>query len=170
MVMGHVLVVEDDPSVAGIVQAALELEGYDVDTAPNGREALTQVEQRPDLPLVVITDLLMPVMDGWEFIRTFRQRWGCEVPVVVMSATYRQPLPDDDGQVTAVLRKPFDLDTLLNTVGELAASAPRDVRRVQPIDNAVKALNPIRGGVRRSVNLRFLRRDKRPGGRQQSVA
>jgi CheY-like chemotaxis protein len=138
MATGQVLVVEDDPSVASLVQAALEMEGYGVQTASNGQEALTQVERQPDLPSLVITDLRMPVMDGWEFLRTFRQRWGGEVPVVIMTATYAPASSDDARQAAAVLHKPFDLETLLDTVGSLVASRLQALRKVrlQPDANA----------------------------------
>ncbi len=113
----RILVVEDDGLVREAMSAVLQGEGYRVDAAENGREALDylRADGRPDL---ILLDLMMPVMDGWEF----RRQQCCDealasVPVVVVSAA-------DSVQSTAAslgaagfLQKPVDVATLLRAVG-----------------------------------------------------
>jgi hypothetical protein len=69
---GRVLVVDDDPDILDALSEILEVEGYEVQRARNGREALERLEQM--LPDVVLLDLMMPVMDGWEFARSLSPR------------------------------------------------------------------------------------------------
>jgi signal transduction histidine kinase/DNA-binding response OmpR family regulator len=85
-----VLVVEDDPAARELVQRALEQEGWRVATAENGRVALERVAA--DLPALVLLDLMMPEMDGFEFLHRFRQRpeWR-DIPVVVLTAKELTP-------------------------------------------------------------------------------
>ena len=110
----RVLVVEDEPLVRALVTMAFEAEGYDVDTAADGAEALAKACQQP--PQAIVLDLMMPVMNGWDFL----DAWQCQptsqaVPVVVMSAGGRQEeqAPLD---VQAYLTKPFNIDRLVATV------------------------------------------------------
>jgi two-component system KDP operon response regulator KdpE len=77
----RILVVEDDPAIRRAIVAQLRGEGYDVIEAANGREALTTA--RADKPDLVLTDLAMPVMDGFELITTLRK--GSTTPVIVLS-------------------------------------------------------------------------------------
>jgi len=116
----RVLVVEDEPLVRALVTMAFEAEGYDVDTAADGAEALAKACQRP--PQAIVLDLMMPVMNGWDFL----EAWQCQptsraVPVVVVSAGGRQEeqAPVD---VQAYLTKPFNIDRLVATVTGLVAA------------------------------------------------
>jgi two-component system KDP operon response regulator KdpE len=77
----RILVVEDDPAIRRAIVAQLRGEGYDVIEAANGREALAAA--RADKPDLVLTDLAMPVMDGFELITTLRK--GSTTPVIVLS-------------------------------------------------------------------------------------
>src|SRR3712207_3290142 len=83
----RVLVVDDDPGVLGLVAEMLRGDGYEVETAQNGVEALAKLrEHEPD---VVVTDLVMPVMDGLALIKACRAtRHLADVPIVVLSAYY----------------------------------------------------------------------------------
>lgn len=110
----RVLVVEDDQAITRFVSLALEQEGYQVQTAANGAEAIAQVEQ--ELPDVILLDMLMPVMDGWEFARRFRERWNRKVPIVVMTAATNAQERAEQIQAEGFLGKPFDLDDLLAVV------------------------------------------------------
>src|SRR5919197_144343 len=106
----RVLVVEDDDVIRQLVSIALEEEGYEVLQAPHGQAALQLVEQAP--PDVVLLDMRMPVMDGWEFARRYRQ---CAQPrghVVVMTAAVDALERAGQVDVDTVLSKPFDLDDL----------------------------------------------------------
>lgn len=115
---GRVLVVEDDLDLRDMVALMLEERGYRVDTAANGREALDCFEDsRPDL---ILLDMRMPVMNGWEFVDAMRRRYsglnGGLPPVVVMTAA--EDARQRAAEVSAVgyVSKPFDIDELLFTI------------------------------------------------------
>ena len=102
-----------------MVRDALEREGFDVATAADGREALTQLDAL-DHVCVVLLDLLMPGMNGWDFFQAFRNRPdAAKIPVVVTSSA---PSAAPTG-VTRVMQKPIKLDRLLATVREFCAAA-----------------------------------------------
>ena len=104
------LVVDDDEDLRDSVAYVLRDEGYEVQTAANGKEALALLDTMPP-PSVVLLDLMMPVMNGWRTLEAIRER-GHAPPVVVVSASVP---PSPDG-ATAYLRKPLDVDTLLAQV------------------------------------------------------
>ncbi len=107
-----VLVVDDEASVLRMVQDILEDEEFSVLTAGDGREALAlALGSRPDL---IITDLMMPAMNGRALRERLRnERLTTTIPVLLMSAAY-QPQPGDD--FASVIAKPFDIDELLSHV------------------------------------------------------
>ena len=107
-----ILVVEDDADALEALGDLLESQGYTVTSARHGAEALDLLGQSP-LPRLIVLDLLMPTMDGWEFRR--RQKNDpriADIPVVVVSASSSAKPIDAD----AVLRKPVDIDRLLETI------------------------------------------------------
>jgi CheY-like chemotaxis protein len=112
---GHrsILIVEDEADLRDMMSQLLKLEGYESAAVSNGREALMYLEtDRPDL---ILLDLMMPVMDGWEFLR--RQKADAhvaDVPVIVLTALDRGRAGDID--VTEYLKKPLDFDRLLSLV------------------------------------------------------
>lgn len=111
-----VLVVDDDESTRAGLRALLQEEGYQVETAAGGEEALAIVTDQP--PDVVLVDVLMPQMSGWEF--QDRLRWGGHtMPVIFMSANHelrRTALRRADGY----LPKPFDSVLLIQTIERVA--------------------------------------------------
>ena len=111
----RVLVVDDDADMRLTLKLALELAGYAVDVAANGREALEAQRRAP--AQVLITDIFMPDSDGFEAIDAFRREFpGTKIVVVSGGAqfTKRDYLPDAELiGVDATLQKPFDVDTLL---------------------------------------------------------
>ena len=114
---GTVLVVDDDPAIRDFLSLALEDEGYSVQTATNGQEALDKVRRDP--PDAILLDLMMPTMDGWCFLtarRTLSAR--CQVPVLVMSAAGGSHMARELG-AGGFLAKPFDLDAMLGKVAAL---------------------------------------------------
>jgi len=109
-----VLVVEDELDLREMMRDALELNGYAVVTADDGQDALDKIGDIDSLCLVIL-DLLMPVMNGWDFVERMRQRAElASVPVVVHSSA---PGPEPVG-VTRVLQKPILFDRLLSVVRE----------------------------------------------------
>ncbi len=112
-----VLVVEDEDELREMIREALEQNGYAVVTAEHGQDALDKVAGIEQLCLVIL-DLFMPVMNGWDFVEKLRQSAGlASVPVVVHSSA---PGPTPAG-VTRVLQKPVLFDRLLSTVREFCA-------------------------------------------------
>src|SRR2546423_3571774 len=109
-----ILVVEDDHDSRVMLRAVLEEEGYVVHSAANGRVAVDMLSTLPSRPKLVIVDLNMPVMDGWELMMHLRQHPELRmIPVGVQSADEDTTLPDG---VSFVLKKPIDVAALLNIV------------------------------------------------------
>ncbi|RPH72374.1 MAG: response regulator [Myxococcaceae bacterium] len=108
----RVLVVDDDPDILDALAEILEVEGYDVQRARNGREALQRLEQ--GLPDLVLLDLMMPVMDGWEFARSLAP--GARPPIIVLSADRNVSVKAKEIGAHGWLAKPFELSELLAAV------------------------------------------------------
>ena len=110
---GRILIVDDNEDIRETLQHVLRWEGYAVDTAKNGLEALTAISrQTPD---VVLLDLRLPVLDGPAVTRALRQS-GLGLPIIAMSAAIEdRPLADEIGAI-AYLHKPFRLDLLIRAL------------------------------------------------------
>ena len=109
-----VLIVEDDEDLRDMMAQMLTIEGFAAATVANGREALDYLHGTTK-PHVILLDLMMPVMDGWEFRR--RQQADPElapVPVIVLSAL--DPVRAAPVDAAAFLKKPLDFDRLLELV------------------------------------------------------
>jgi CheY-like chemotaxis protein len=116
-----VLVVEDDPDLLALVELLLVDEGYRVRTAPEGRAALAHVEA--EMPALVLLDMRMPGMDGWEFAREFRARYGRAAPVVVVTAAEDARARAEEIEADGWLAKPFDLEDVLTVAARHARTA-----------------------------------------------
>ena len=123
---GPILVVEDVPNVLELLEVTLRFKGYPVVTARNGQEALEKVVS--DHPALVITDILMPKMDGYALAHRLRTDPKTrQTPLIFLSATYVTP---DDKQfaisIGAVrfIEKPIDTEEFLLTVAELLTQEP----------------------------------------------
>lgn len=107
------LLVEDDDAIREELRELLEDEGFFVVEAHNGQEALDAMEQglRPNL---VVLDMMMPVMDGWEFLRRLKSdAFAADVPVLLSTAV------DDPRSLprnVKVVKKPYSIDTLVHLV------------------------------------------------------
>ena len=119
---GTVLVVDDDTSILDTVSSILSGEGYDVVSASSGQEALDAVARK--LPLLILLDMRMPVMDGWAVARALRGQ-GISVPIVVMTAAESAQRWADEVGAEGYLAKPFGLDELLATVERFRGSGGR---------------------------------------------
>ena len=115
-----VLVVDDEPNIIEFLRYALEDSGYRVATARDGLDALAEV--RRERPSFVLTDLMMPRLDGWELCRRLREDSAMQgVPLLAMSAVANRGV-----DVDAFLPKPFDMDDLLNALQRCATSSPAE--------------------------------------------
>ena len=108
-----ILIVDDDAAIRSTVSEILELEGFTVETAANGSEALITIHRQ--LPRLIILDMRMPVMDGWVFARTLRKE-GVSVPILVMTAAQNARRWAEEIGADAFIAKPFDLEELLRAV------------------------------------------------------
>ena len=115
------LVVEDIPDILNLLEATLKFKGYRVITAHNGEEALEAMQK--ERPALIITDILMPRMDGFSLVHRLRINPETRnIPVVFLSATY--VLPEDKEfaltlGVTRFIEKPVDLESFLPVISEL---------------------------------------------------
>jgi two-component system chemotaxis response regulator CheY len=110
-----VLIVEDDVELREMMAQLLSLEGFATATAANGREALEYPQDGHEMPHVILLDLMMPVMDGWEFRRQMQSDPDIAgLPVIILSAL--DPSRAKDVDATAFLKKPLDFDRLLTLV------------------------------------------------------
>ena len=117
--MRTVLLVEDHPDVRDMMSLALQFSGHHVLTASNGRDALQRLHE--ERPCVILLDLMMPVMDGWQFCAALEKDTSLRhVPLIVISA-----LPDMASRIPAAahLSKPVDIDRMLELVDSLCRAA-----------------------------------------------
>ena len=123
---GRVLVVDDDSDIRAFMAMLLEDAGFAVETAVHGGDALARAQtRRPDL---VILDLRMPIMSGWEFIAVWRADSVMQgIPIIVTSAEVSVTTARDLG-VHAFVRKPVDVERLLMTVQALLHEGGEDGR------------------------------------------
>ena len=110
-----ILVVEDEKESRDSLREILEFEGYQVETAVNGQEALDALKAGGDRICIMLLDLFMPVMDGWQVIDQLRAdgRLGSTQVVIITSAPYRAPAG------LLVFQKPLDLDKVIGEVQRL---------------------------------------------------
>ena len=116
MAAATVMVVEDDASIRDLVIEVLGSEGLTAVGVENGAEALHRLRRDPVRPALILLDLMMPVMDGWQFRADPAL---ARIPVVLMSALQNEECARvaAEDQVT----KPFDLDVLVDTVARFAS-------------------------------------------------
>lgn len=118
--MSTILVVEDEPAIRENICSVLELEGFDVSDAFNGKDGLAKVQaQKLDL---ICCDVFMPEMDGYEFVQRLRsQAQYATIPIIFLSAR----TSDEDIKkglmmgANAYLKKPYNTSDLLNTINRL---------------------------------------------------
>ena len=121
--MHRILIADDDPDVRESLRLLLELQGYAVDEARNGQEALHRLNTSAP-PCVIVLDLMMPVMDGWQFRRAqLEHPTLASVPVLVISAVPAHLQRTTELAAHRVFPKPFDYDALLTEVDAICASA-----------------------------------------------
>jgi len=118
-----ILVVDDSQQIVETVTQLLEEEGYLIRTASNGREALHQVLEK--MPDVILLDLMMPLMDGWEFAAQLKELPGGREPrILLLSAVRGLELEAGGARADDWLGKPFAVEDLLQKVAH-AVATPR---------------------------------------------
>jgi excisionase family DNA binding protein len=112
-----VLIVDDDPRLREFVRVNLEMEGYSVIEAANAEEGLSSVEEAP--PDLILLDVMMPGIDGWEMLRRVQERHGVgSIPVIMFSGK----VDEADAAVTGAhgfIGKPFDPQQLIESTKQL---------------------------------------------------
>lgn len=118
---GYLLLVEDDPDILKLLDTTLTFSGYRVVTARNGDEGLEAI--RKEHPAIVITDIMMPKLDGFGLVHRLRLNPETrDIPVVFITATYVAPEDKDfafDAGATHFIQKPLNLEEFLATISEL---------------------------------------------------
>jgi len=131
---GPVLIVEDVPDTLNLVELTLKFKGYQVITATNGQEALQAIEA--ERPALIITDILMPKMDGFSLVHRLRINPETRtIPVIFLSATYISPEDKTFAiaiGVTKFIEKPIHMEALLQDVEETLASHADEIH--EPLD------------------------------------
>jgi CheY-like chemotaxis protein len=119
--MAVVLVVDDEVGIANLLADVLSDEGHRVMVAANGREGLKRAEEeRPDL---VITDFMMPVMDGAQLIKALADHPDLKgVPIYLMSSAPEAAIRDQCSGYALFIRKPFRIYDVVNLVGQVVSS------------------------------------------------
>lgn len=128
---GPILVVEDTLNIRDLLSVTLCFKGYPVVAASNGEEALKIIEEKR--PALIITDILMPKMDGYAFVQKLRTDPSThDIPIIFLSATYITPEDKIFGLSLGAARfieKPIDTEDFLLTVAELLADGPATTSR-----------------------------------------
>lgn len=125
----HILVIEDEPDLAHLVEVNLDLAGHRVSVARDGAEGLTMA--RRDGPDLILLDVMMPVLDGWQVLRALKEDDELEdIPVVMLTALSeeRDLIRGHLQGAVRYLTKPFEMRVLLDTVAD-AFRVPDDVER-----------------------------------------
>ena len=126
---GPLLIVEDTPNIRELLTVTLRFKGYPVITAQNGEEALDVIKK--ERPALIITDILMPKMDGYAFVQALRTEHKThDIPVIFLSATY--VTPEDKSFALSLgasrfLEKPIDTEDFLLTIAELLTQGPTTI-------------------------------------------
>ena len=116
-----ILVVDNDEAIRQMVGTILELEGYPVAVAASGVEALKEIDREP--PRLILLDMRMPEMNGWQFARALKDR-HLHIPVVVMTAARDARQRAQEIGADDYLAKPFDIGELVSKVGRLYPGPP----------------------------------------------
>ena len=115
--MKLILIVDDEYDIVSSLEMILNLEGYDVRSAFNGKEALELLGKHERLPDLILSDLMMPVMDGYEFVRALAANPKYRaIPVLLMSAGQLNEGRLNKCTYRAFVRKPFDLDRMVRLI------------------------------------------------------
>jgi DNA-binding response OmpR family regulator len=130
--MPRILIVEDDDPIRTLLAAALRRESLDVDTAQDGAAAL-ELTRQCDYA-VIILDLMMPRLNGFEFLKAFRTAKPRSVIIVITAFDDTHLGSLEASQVHAIIRKPFDVPQLVTIVREVASLWIKEPDRARPAE------------------------------------
>jgi two-component system, OmpR family, alkaline phosphatase synthesis response regulator PhoP len=116
-----VLIVEDDEDFRMLMREALEREGFAVREARDGQEALAVLHASRGERYLILLDLMMPGMDGWEFVAAVRSDRRLQSNSIVVTTVVPEDAP---WAIDGVLQKPFDLEKLVGTVEQYCSRTP----------------------------------------------
>lgn len=148
------LIVEDIPDILTLLKATLEFKGYRVATARDGEEALEAIEK--ERPAIIVTDILMPKMDGFSLVHRLRiDPKTRDIPVIFLSATY--VAPEDKAfaltlGATRFIEKPVNFDEFLPTIANLLAAGGTNTQ--EPLDE-----NLFYEGYRKRLETKLLHKN-----------
>lgn len=130
-----VLIADDEPALRSLLKTNLSFEGFETLTASNGEEALRVI--RDEAPDVVLLDVMMPVMDGWQVLEELSKNENRQTKVILVSAkaTSEAQLQGWELGCDEYLTKPFDLDDMIERIMEVAerSTAQSQERRAERI-------------------------------------
>jgi len=113
--VAKILIVDDDKYIIEVVKVALEINGYEVISAYDGEEAMAKT--RHEFPNLIILDLLMPKMDGWEVYKRLKEySKTAHIPIIIISALEEKIGMVEEMEVEDYMEKPFDVNELVNRV------------------------------------------------------
>lgn len=125
--LGLVVVVEDDPPIREALIMFIELQGYMVRAATNGDEAFALLKELKE-PCLILTDLMMPGMNGYEFIElASKTHTIASIPIVVVSASPNEldlKVMSESGKIKGMVKKPVDLDYMLTVLQKHCGPSP----------------------------------------------
>ena len=110
-----IFVVEDDPGISLVLSELLEDEGFKVQVAENGVVAL-ELLQKYGVPNLILLDMIMPKMNGWEFAKEFTAKYDHLCPIIAMTAAADAKQRAKDINAADLIEKPFDFDKCLATI------------------------------------------------------
>jgi CheY-like chemotaxis protein len=113
---GTILIMDDDLALQTVLEYALRNAGYEVVLAPDGQEGLRQLETLA--PSLVISDIMMPNMDGVEVFQVLKERLQDHgIPIIIMTALNRKPwFADLEAEGAVIMQKPFEVDRLIDMI------------------------------------------------------
>jgi DNA-binding response OmpR family regulator len=117
-----ILIVEDEYDIAHTIEMLLIMESYQVICVTNGKEALNLLSQTAQKPDLIISDVMMPTMNGYDRAHALKANTElCQIPLMLMSAVDPDMTRLETGTFNVFIRKPFDLDLFLTSVSNLVS-------------------------------------------------
>jgi DNA-binding response OmpR family regulator len=122
---GAIMIVDDDPDIRELMKIFLEADGYRVDLAADGSDALEQLHAGAH-PALILLDLMMPGMDGEQFMKEIRGTRFAKIPIVVISGHSAVRRKTREFEAASFLMKPVEFNELLKTVRRFVRARPSD--------------------------------------------